>query len=68
MAPSFKAGMAKLLILGRNRNSLIDCSDVVLATKGPAGLQIACNASTVPTLTDDRACYRHCQPRSPTLK
>ena len=31
MASSFKAAMAKLTILGHNRDSLIDCSDVVPA-------------------------------------
>lgn len=32
MAASFKAAMAKLAVLGHNRNDLIDCSDVVPAT------------------------------------
>jgi manganese peroxidase len=67
MASSFKAAMAKLAVLGHNRNSLIDCSDVVPpastvavkaatfpATKGPADLQLSCKSRTFPTLTSDR--------------
>nr|BAC06186.1 manganese peroxidase isoform 2 [Phanerochaete sordida] len=65
MAASFRAAMAKLAVLGHNRNSLIDCSDVVPqpkpavnkpatfpATKGPKDLELTCNAR-FPTLTTD---------------
>jgi manganese peroxidase len=69
MASSFKAAMAKLAVLGHNPDDLIDCSDVVPApssgsvapasfpaTKGPADLELSCNSSTFPTLTQDREC------------
>jgi manganese peroxidase len=71
MANSFKAAMAKLAVLGHNTRDLIDCSEVVPpastvavapasfpATKGPADLEIACNARAFPTLTQDRAYLR----------
>ncbi|EMD33907.1 fungal class II heme-containing peroxidase [Gelatoporia subvermispora B] len=67
MAESFKAAMAKLAILGHNRASLTDCSDVVPiprpavkkpasfpATTGPKDLELTCRAERFPTLTVDR--------------
>ncbi|EIN05778.1 substrate-free manganese peroxidase [Punctularia strigosozonata HHB-11173 SS5] len=78
MAASFKAAMAKLAVLGHNRNSLIDCSDVVPApstaavkpasfpaTKGPADLEIACTARAFPTLTSDRGATETLIPHCP---
>nr|BAR45980.1 manganese peroxidase isozyme [Phlebiopsis crassa] len=63
MAASFKAAMAKLAVLGHNRNDLIDCSDVVPkpkpavntpatfpATTGPKDLQLTCDVLRFPTL------------------
>jgi manganese peroxidase len=64
MAASFKAAMSKLAILGHNRNSLIDCSEVVPvpvpavnkpasfpATTGPKDLELTCKSERFPTLT-----------------
>jgi manganese peroxidase len=78
MATSFKNAMAKLAVLGHNRNSLIDCSEVVPAastvavkpasfpaTKGPADLEIACHARTFPTLTQDRGATETLIPHCP---
>ncbi|GJE86712.1 manganese peroxidase isoform 4 [Phanerochaete sordida] len=66
MAASFRAGMAKLAVLGHNRNSLIDCSDVVPqpkpavnkpatfpASTGPKDLELSCNILPFPTLSTD---------------
>ena len=66
MAASFKAAMAKLAILGNNREDLIDCSDVVPVPKpavnkpasfpastGPKDLELTCKALRFPTLTTD---------------
>ncbi|GJE87952.1 manganese peroxidase [Phanerochaete sordida] len=66
MAASFRAAMAKLAVLGHNRNSLIDCSDVVPqpkpavnkpasfpASTGPQDLELSCNTERFPTLTTD---------------
>ncbi|KIP10342.1 hypothetical protein PHLGIDRAFT_115595 [Phlebiopsis gigantea 11061_1 CR5-6] len=63
MAASFKAAMAKLAVLGHNRNALIDCSDVVPtpkpavgtpasfpATTGPQDLELSCNTARFPKL------------------
>ncbi|EIN09061.1 substrate-free manganese peroxidase [Punctularia strigosozonata HHB-11173 SS5] len=78
MATSFKNAMAKLATLGQNTRNLIDCSEVVPpastvavkpasfpATKGPADLQIACNARTFPTLTSDRGATETLIPHCP---
>jgi manganese peroxidase len=67
MASSFKAAMSKLAILGHNRATLIDCSDVVPtpkpavnkpasfpATTGPQDLQLTCTSQAFPSLTVDR--------------
>jgi manganese peroxidase len=67
MVSSFKAAMSKLAVLGHNRASLIDCSDVVPVPKpavnkpasfpastGPQDLQLTCNTQKFPTLTVDR--------------
>ncbi|EKM55992.1 uncharacterized protein PHACADRAFT_256991 [Phanerochaete carnosa HHB-10118-sp] len=64
MASSFKSAMAKLAVLGHNRNDLIDCSDVIPtpkpavntpasfpATTGPQDLELTCTAEKFPTLT-----------------
>ncbi|GJE85328.1 manganese peroxidase isoform 4 [Phanerochaete sordida] len=66
MASSFRAAMSKLAVLGHNRNSLIDCSDVVPqpkpavnkpatfpASTGPQDLQLSCPTAKFPTLTTD---------------
>ncbi|OCH84729.1 manganese peroxidase precursor [Obba rivulosa] len=66
MSSSFKAAMSKLAILGHNRASLIDCSDVVPipkpavnkpasfpATTGPKDLELTCKLERFPTLTVD---------------
>lgn len=66
MMASFKAAMSKLAILGHNRNSLIDCSDVVPAPKppvnkpasfpattGPKDLQLSCPIERFPSLSVD---------------
>ncbi|EIN12758.1 manganese peroxidase [Punctularia strigosozonata HHB-11173 SS5] len=78
MAASFKSAMAKLAVLGHNRNSLIDCSDVVPAastvavapasfpaTQGPADLEITCTARAFPTLTQDRGATETLIPHCP---
>ncbi|PSR77890.1 hypothetical protein PHLCEN_2v7670 [Hermanssonia centrifuga] len=67
MASSFRAAMAKLAVLGHNRNDLIDCSDVVPqakpavnkpatfpVTKSKADLELTCKSLKFPTLTTDR--------------
>ncbi|EIN08802.1 manganese peroxidase [Punctularia strigosozonata HHB-11173 SS5] len=77
MVSSFKAAMAKLAVLGHNTEDLIDCSDVVPApstatvapasfpaTKGPADLELVCNA-TFPTLTEDRGATETLIPHCP---
>nr|AAA33742.1 manganese peroxidase I precursor [Phanerodontia chrysosporium] len=64
MAASFRAAMSKLAVLGHNRNSLIDCSDVVPVPKpatgqpamfpastGPQDLELSCPSERFPTLT-----------------
>ena len=67
MAASFKAAMSKLAILGHNRASLTDCSEVVPVPKpavkkpasfpastSPKDLELTCTALKFPTLTTDR--------------
>ncbi|PSR99454.1 hypothetical protein PHLCEN_2v4133 [Hermanssonia centrifuga] len=67
MAASFKSAMAKLAVLGHNRNSLIDCSDVVPvpkaavktpatfpATKTKADLELSCKSLKFPNLATAR--------------
>ncbi|VDC04945.1 unnamed protein product [Peniophora sp. CBMAI 1063] len=65
MTSTFAAAMAKLVVLGQNERSLIDCSDVIPAVKPftksltfPAGLnnrdvEQACATSAFPTLRTD---------------
>lgn len=70
MAASFKSAMAKLAVLGHNREDLIDCSDVVPtpkpavktpatfpATTGPKDLQLTCNSLRFPNLPVARECF-----------
>ena len=67
MAQSFRAAMAKLAVLGHNRNDLVDCSAVVPkatsatgkpatfpATKGPQDLELSCRTERFPTLSTAR--------------
>ncbi|EIN09043.1 manganese peroxidase isozyme 2 precursor [Punctularia strigosozonata HHB-11173 SS5] len=78
MATSFKNAFEKLAVLGQNTKKLIDCSDAVPpastvavkpasfpATKGPADLEIACDARTFPTLTSDRGATETLIPHCP---
>ncbi|VDB84571.1 unnamed protein product [Peniophora sp. CBMAI 1063] len=65
MANAFAAAMAKLVVLGQNEKSLIDCSDMIPANRVlsktitfPAGLsnkdiEQACETSAFPTLKTD---------------
>ncbi|GJE90619.1 manganese peroxidase isoform 3 [Phanerochaete sordida] len=67
MSASFKAAMSKLAVLGHNRNTLTDCSEIIPeplpAVKKPAtfpattsakDLQLTCRALRFPTLTTDQ--------------
>ena len=69
MSQSFRAAMAKLAVLGHNRNDLVDCSAVVPkatpatgkpatfpATKGPQDLELSCRTERFPTLSTAREC------------
>ncbi|KAJ6516915.1 heme peroxidase [Mycena vitilis] len=65
MQAKFKAAMAKMAIIGHDRSSLVDCSDVIPVPKPvvgtphlPAGktmnvIEQACSTSAFPTLTAD---------------
>ncbi|EKM50976.1 uncharacterized protein PHACADRAFT_262882 [Phanerochaete carnosa HHB-10118-sp] len=78
MSNSFQQAMAKLAILGHDRNKLVDCSDVVPvpqpavkkpatfpATTGPKDLQLTCRAERFPTLTTDNAAQETLIPHCP---
>jgi len=64
MAASFKAAMAKLAVLGQDRNKLIDCSDVV-----PATVQAHVNPATFPATktAKDLELTGKCQEPFPSL-
>jgi len=65
MATAFRSAMAKMAILGQNRNALVDCSDVIpqtiplnRAATFPAGksnrdIEQACASTPFPTLATD---------------
>ncbi|KAJ6529822.1 substrate-free manganese peroxidase [Mycena capillaripes] len=77
MATSFKAAMAKLAVLGQDRNKLVDCSEVVPptvktpvkpasfpATKSAKDLQLSCY-QPFPSLTTDRGAQETLIPHCP---
>ena len=62
MMSSFKAAMAKMTILGHNRNDLIDCSDVVPVPKPPVN-----KPATFPATTSAKDLQLTCKNKFPTL-
>ncbi|KAJ6529844.1 manganese peroxidase isozyme 2 precursor [Mycena capillaripes] len=78
MAASFKAAMAKLAVLGQDRNKLVDCSEVVPptvktpvkpasfpATKSAKDLQLSCAKQPFPSLTTDGGAQETLIPHCP---
>lgn len=63
MMTSFKNAMAKLAVLGNNRNKLVDCSDVVPQTRGAVN-----KPATFPATKSAKDLQLTCKNRFPTLR